>query len=154
MSGEIRARFRVDRKDFADFIEKRYLKDYKPEPNEFSAKQIRDSLKDAHYFLRIDDTACDELFFMAGGDFTVSAGRLLEKQSSAEKVAYSVSFSRRDRDGKRFSERATVIAFRDKKRLVLEFPDRKLRFCPETGSPADLAAEHGKPAQTTGLAEY
>jgi hypothetical protein len=151
--GKFNGFWSVDPKDFAEYIENTYLKSYTPQPNEPSGEAVRNNIKAARYFLRIDGLACDELFFIDGGGFTGSAGTLKELEKATDRVAYSAIFIRRSSDGKRIREGAILTAFH-KRQLLLEFPDRKLTFHPETKAPSVLAEQYGKPAFTTGLAEY
>lgn len=151
--GKFNGFWSVEPKEFAEYIENKYLKTYKPLPNEPSPTAIRENIKGARYFLRIDGLACDELFFIDGGGFTGSAGTLKELEKATDRVAYSVIFIRRAENGKRVREGAILTAFYNGQ-LRLEFPDRKLTFFPENKAPAELADQYGKPVFRTGLAEY
>lgn len=151
--GGINGFWAVDPQSFAEYIENVYLRSYKPQPNEPSPSVVRNNLKAARYFLRIDGLACDELFFVENGGFTGSAGTLKRLEKTPDKVAYSVIFIRRGSGGKRMSEGAVLTSIKEKS-LILEFVDRKLTFFPETAAPADLAEKYGKSEVATGLAEY
>lgn len=151
--GGISGFWSVEPKDFAHYIESIYLKNYKPQPNEPSVAVIRENIKAARYFLRIDGLTCDELFFIDGGGFTASAGTLKQIERTQNKTAFSVIFIRRNGTGKKLREGA-ILTTSSGGPLVLEFTDRKFTFIRELKSPAALAEQYGKPVFATGLAEY
>lgn len=152
--GEFNGFWSVDPKEFSEYIELTYLKNYKPLPNEAPAEKVRATVKDARYFLRIEDSLCDELFFIDGGEFTASAGKLRQLEKTHDRTAYAVVFGRYGSTGKRIEEAAILTAFSKPRKILLEFPDRKLNFYPEVRNAASLADQYGKPAFATGLAEY
>lgn len=135
-------------------MEQRFLKDYKPLPNENKPQRIRQLLNQTHYFLRLDDLSCDSLFFIEDGNVLVNAGTMSLLERAGDKTAYSVVFGSRDAQGKQQVEHATLTLDLKRKDLVLEFPDRKFHFSPEPRKPEDLATAYGKPNLTTNLAEY
>ncbi|MBX3720277.1 MAG: hypothetical protein KF713_00425 [Turneriella sp.] len=128
----------VDAKEFSDFITK-------SRQGKSGAESFAESidLKKTRYFLRIEGTFCDELFFVDGGDFTISAGAIKKLESAKDRTAYSVVFNREVPGGIKLSQGAILSWFRAEKRLVLEFPDHKLTFFPETEAPAVLAGQFG-----------
>jgi hypothetical protein len=144
----------IDPKEFSNLIESTYLKDYKPLPNEAPVDKVRATVKDSRFFLRIDGLFCDELFFIDGGEFTASPGRLRQLEKTHDRIAYEVIFGRFDSAGKRIDEGAILTAFFKPRKILLEFPDRKFSFYPETADAQSLAEKYGKPAFATGLAEY
>lgn len=130
----------VDPHEFAEYIENMYLKDYTPWPNELPPEQVRANIKNSRYFLRIDGDFCDELFVIANGHFSVSAGTMKKLERANDRTAYSVIFSRGNRD----TRGAVLSTFHKQRHLVLEFPEYKLKFHRESESPAVLAERYGK----------
>ena len=129
----------VEAKEFSRLIQKTR--------NEASTSEKKEiSGKDTRYFLRIEGSFCDELFFVEGGDYTVSAGTLKRLETTKGRTIYSVVFNREAPGRIKFSQGAILSVFQAEKRLLLEFPDHKLTFFPETESPASLAALYGVPA--------
>lgn len=116
----------VDAKEFADYLAK-------------SGKNLSPSTGETRYFLRIEGSYCDELFFIAGGDFTMSAGAIRKLEAAKDRIAYSVVFNRELPGGIKTEQGAILTVFRAEKRLVLDFPDHKLTFLPELEKPATLA---------------
>jgi hypothetical protein len=144
----------VDQKNFASYIENDYLKGYKPQPNENKPDKIRANLKLSHYFLRLDNQSCDAIFFIEDGNLLASAGELRMLEKTSDRIAYKIVFGSRDAQGNKQVEHAILIAFKSRKEIVLEFPDRKLHFFPDPRLPEDLAEAYAKPTKITDLAEY
>ena len=125
----------VDAKVFGDFIAKS-RKDSSGSTSVVNAANTR-------YFLRIDGSFCDELFFVDGGDFTMSAGTVKKLETTNDRTVYSVVFNREVLGGIKLSQGAILSLFRAERRLVLDFPDHRLTFYPETEKPAILAERYG-----------
>lgn len=118
----------VDAKEFAEFLAK-------------SQKSTAPATAKARYFLRIEDSYCDELYFADGGDFTMSAGKITKLEAAKGRTVYSVTFNRELPGGVRDNQGAILTVFHSEKRLLLEFPDYKLTFFPEAEKPASLAEQ-------------
>lgn len=116
----------VDAKEYAEFLAK-------------SQKGGSSVAGQTRYFLRIEGSYCDELYFVDGGDFTMSAGKLTKLETARGRTAYSVTFSRQLPGGIRINQGAILTFFQSEKRLLLEFPEHKLTFFPEPEKPASLA---------------
>ncbi len=97
--------------------------------------------KNTRYFLRIEGQNCDELYFIDGGDFTMSAGTLKKLESAKGRTAHLVVFKREIPGGVRLEQGAILTIFHAEKRIVLEFPDHKLTFFPESEKPSSLAEQ-------------
>lgn len=144
----------ADAGELSKFVEQTYLKDYKPRPNEPSTNAVRENLKRAHYFLRIDDKLCDEVFFVGGGEISLRVGELKVLERAGDRVAYSVVFGRRKHDGKLQTEGAVITANHATKELILEFTDRKFTFRRELREQSVLANLYGQTADKSDLPKY
>ncbi len=98
--------------------------------------------QNTRYFLRIEGSNCDELYFIDGGDFTMSAGTLKKLETAKGRTAHLVVFNREVPGGARLEQGAIITMFHAEKRIVLEFPDHKLTFFPESEKPATLADKY------------
>lgn len=118
----------VDAKEFAEFAAK-------------SEKSTSPATGPTRYFLRIEGSYCDELYFIKGGDFSISAGKITKLEGAKGRTVYSVTFNRKLPGGIRDNQGAILTVFQSEKRLLLEFPDYKLTFFPEPEKPASLAEQ-------------
>jgi hypothetical protein len=118
----------VDAKEFAAHINK----NASHTPSSANATNTR-------YFLRIEGQNCDELYFIDGGDFTMSAGTLKKLETAKGRTAQLVVFNRELPGGARIAQGAIITMFHSEKRLVLDFTDHKLTFFPEREKPSSLA---------------
>lgn len=125
----------VDSKAFADFLAKSRKDSF--------TSQSRLGTENTRYFLRLEGSFCDELYFVDGGDFTMSAGTLKKLETTNDRTIYSVVFNREVPGGIQLSQGAILSLFMQEKRLVLEFPDHKLTFYPEPEKPSALAVRYG-----------
>lgn len=125
----------VDAKEFANFLAN--------SRKNSSASQSQIRPENTRYFLRIEGAFCDELYFVDGGDFTMSAGALKKLETTKDRIFYSVVLNREVPGGIRLNQGAILSMYRAEKRLVLEFPDHKLTFYPESEKPAALAERYG-----------
>lgn len=121
----------VDAKEFAAYINKNR-----------SGTPLSADAKNTRYFLRIEGKNCDELYFIDGGDFTMSAGTLKKLETAKGRTAHLVVFKRELPGGVRLEQGAVLTMLHAEKRLVLEFPDHKLTFFPELEKPAALAGKY------------
>lgn len=106
-----------------------------------SGEPLSADAKNTRYFLRIEDKYCDELYFVEGGDFTMSAGTLKKLETAKGRTAHLVVFKREVPGGARLEQGAILTMFHSERRIVLEFPDHKLTFFPESEKPASLAEQ-------------
>ncbi|MFZ5628404.1 MAG: hypothetical protein ACOY5B_04690 [Spirochaetota bacterium] len=118
----------VDAKEYAEFLAQ-------------SQKSASPAAGQTRYFLRIEGSYCDELYFVDGGDFTMSAGKITKLEAAKGRTAYSVTFNRQLPGGIRENQGAILTVFQSEKRLLLEFPNHKLTFFPEPEKPASLAEQ-------------
>lgn len=106
-----------------------------------SQKSVSPGVGQTRYFLRIEGSYCDELYFVNGGDFAMSAGKITKLETAKGRTAYSVTFNRQLPGGLRENQGAILTFFPSEKRLLLEFPDYQLTFFPEAEKPASLAQQ-------------
>ncbi|MFO1479108.1 MAG: hypothetical protein U1F40_02790 [Turneriella sp.] len=99
------------------------------------------------YFLRIEGKNCDELFFFGDSDLTASAGTLKKLEVTADRVAYSVVFNRRNLEGYRTNQGAVLTVFNSPRRLALDFPAYRLNFNPESESAETLIKKYDLASQ-------
>lgn len=99
------------------------------------------------YFLRIEGKNCDELFFFGDSDLTASAGTLKKLEATADRVAYSVVFNRRNLEGFRTNQGAVLTVFHSPRRLTLDFPAYRLNFNMESESAGTLTKKYAVPSQ-------
>lgn len=125
----------VDAKEFTDFIQK--------SRKDSSVSSLPVSSETTRYFLRIEGLFCDELFFVDGGDFTMSAGGLKKLEVTKDRTIYSVVFNREIPGGIRLSQGAILTVLHAEKRLELAFPDHKLTFFSAAETPSMLADRYG-----------
>lgn len=121
----------VDPKEFAAHINKNR-----------SGAPVSAEAQNTRYFLRIEGSNCDELYFVDGGDFTMSAGTLKKLETAKGRTAHLVVFNRELPGGARIEQGAIATMLHAEKRIVLEFPDHKLTFFPENEKSAALAGKY------------
>lgn len=134
--GNLNGFWSVDAVEYAVYMQKKHT----DSSSRGSDGQGGDSLN-GRYFLRIEGKSCDELIFGDDGEFTISGGNLGKLETAKDRVAYSVTFNRELPNGVRFSQGAILSAFRNEKRIILEFPDYKLTFRPAAEDPAALVRQ-------------
>lgn len=130
IKGSMNGFWSVDLKEFASHLKKSRKSDI--------------NLSMTNYYLRIEGSFCDELFFVDGGDFTMSAGSLKKLESTKDRNIYSVVYNRELPQGTKLTQGGILSAFIDERRIVVEFPDHKLTFFPSDENPAVLSARYGK----------
>lgn len=121
----------VDTKEFAAFLEK---------TQKVTLPTVPDSTR---YFLRIEGSYCDELFFVNGGDFTISAGSFKQLEKTKDRTAFSVVFDRQLPGGIKLNQGAILSVYRPENRLMLAFPDHTLTFFRAAETPGKLAELYG-----------